>query len=438
MSFPRYPEYKDSGVAWLGEVPGHWEVKRIKNVALVNMGQSPSSEDCNQEGSGVPFLQGNADFGETYPLPRHYCAVANKNAQVDDILFSVRAPVGAINIADQVYGIGRGLCALTPKADTSQRYLFHSLQLAKEELFSVATGSTYEAVSVEQIGNARCLLPTPDEQSAIAAFLDRETGKIDALVSEQEKLIALLKEKRQAVISHAVTKGLNPAAPMKDSGIEWLGEVPEHWEVIPFKKGIDFQEGPGIMAADFHDEGIPLLRVSGVQARWAALEGCNYLDPEKVEKQWNHFRLVRGDLLISASASMGTVCEVDGQTVGAIPYTGLIRLRGKDSVMTRSFVRSLVISSLFSIQIDLLKAGSTIQHFGPTHLSQMKVICPSVIEQEEIAKFIDYETAKFDALVAEAEHAIELLKERRSALISAAVTGKIDVRGFVAEERAVA
>ena len=155
--------------------------------------------------------------------------------QQRDILFSVRAPVGAINVADQTYGIGRGLCAITPIDDNSKRYLFHGLDIVKCELFSVATGSTYDAVSVEQIGNARCVIPPPQEQSTIAAFLDRETAKIDALIAEQQRLIELLKEKRQAVISHAVTKGLNPNAPMKDSGIEWLGEVPEHWEVRPIK-----------------------------------------------------------------------------------------------------------------------------------------------------------------------------------------------------------
>ncbi|WP_411727048.1 restriction endonuclease subunit S, partial [Methyloglobulus sp.] len=209
MSFLRYGSYKESGVEWLGEMPEHWDVKRIKNVAKINMGQSPSSQDCNQDGEGIPFLQGNADFGDIYPSPRHFCLVSNKFAQVNDILFSVRAPVGAINVADQFYGIGRGLCAITPIADNSQRYLLHGLEIIKCELFSVATGSTYEAVSVEQIENAKCLLPPDSEQQSIAAFLDRETAKIDALIAEQQRLIELLKEKRQAVISHAVTKGLN-------------------------------------------------------------------------------------------------------------------------------------------------------------------------------------------------------------------------------------
>ena len=243
MSLPKYESYKDSGVEWLGEVPKHWEVKRVKNVANINMGQSPSSQDCNQDGNGTPFLQGNADFGETNPFPRHFCSVANKLSSTGDILFSVRAPVGAINISDQIYGIGRGLCAFTPNKFNFVKFFFFALEIVKSELFSVATGSTYEAVSVEQIANAIFIAPPIIEQNAIAQFLDQETAKIDNLIAEQQQLIKLLKEKRQAVISHAVTKGLNPDVPMKDSGIEWLGEVPEHWDIVPLKYLCKFSGG---------------------------------------------------------------------------------------------------------------------------------------------------------------------------------------------------
>jgi type I restriction enzyme, S subunit len=278
-------------------------------------------------------------------------------------------------------------------------------------------------------------LPPLGQQRTIAAFLDHETAKIDALITEQEKLIALLAEKRQATISHAVTRGLNPDAPMKDSGVAWLGEVPRHWEVKPLRYCVDYQEGPGILTEDFLDEGIPLLRVAGVQGHWATLDGCNYLDPNKVSKRWAHFRLSKGDLLISASASMGTVCEVGEEAEGAIPYTGLIRIRGQDGEMTKGFVRYLVVSRPFLIQIDLLKAGSTIQHYGPTHLSQMFTLRPPIEEQHEIAEYLDQKLDKLDALSAEAERGITVLKERRAALIAAAVTGQIDVRGWVQPER---
>jgi type I restriction enzyme, S subunit len=212
----------------------------------------------------------------------------------------------------------------------------------------------------------------------------------------------------------------------KDSGVEWLGEVPEQWKVVPFSLAIEYQEGPGIMTADFHDEGVPLLRISGVQQRWANLQGCNYLDPAKVKSKWSHFQLEHGDLLISASASVGTICEIGEEAVGAIPYTGLIRLKPRLGFSDKNFVRFIVGSFQFSTQIDLFKAGSTIQHFGPTHLSQMKVVLPPISKQTQIARFLDRETARIDALIAEQQRLIELLKEKRQAVISHAVTKGID------------
>jgi type I restriction enzyme S subunit len=267
-----------------------------------------------------------------------------------------------------------------------------------------------------------------DEQVAIADHLDLETARIDKLIARKTRFIELLAEKRQALNTQAVTKGLNPKRRMKDSSLEWLGKVPEHWSVVPFRIAAWYQEGPGIMAADFIEEGIPLLRVSCVQSQFASLEGCNYLDPEKVEKKWKHFRVDAGDLLISASATTGSISEVSNETVGAIPYTGIIRLK-PSRLIDKEYLKSFLASQPFREQINLFKVGSTIQHYGPTHLSQMKIILPPIPEQKEISKFIRVSTERIDALIAKTELSIALLREHRTALISAAVTGKIDLRG---------
>ncbi|MDF5068489.1 restriction endonuclease subunit S, partial [Vibrio parahaemolyticus] len=217
----------------------------MKNISYVNMGQSPNSEDCNDVGNGVPFLQGNAEFGRKTPSPKQFCEVAKKNAKPGDFLFSVRAPVGAVNIANQLYGIGRGLCAIRPSSDVINEYLWWVLQISKVQFDAISTGSTFEAVSAEQVNNFSLALPSRTEQKIIAAFLDYETARIDQLIAKQQQLIELLKEKRQAVISHAVTKGLNPNAPMKDSGVEWLGQVPEHWVVSALNHYVDTINGYG-------------------------------------------------------------------------------------------------------------------------------------------------------------------------------------------------
>jgi type I restriction enzyme S subunit len=284
-----YPDYRDSGVGWLGEIPSHWEITRLKFVAHIEMGQSPSSVDYNQNGIGLPFLQGNAEFSHRHPTPKYYCPTANKYAHIGDILLSVRAPVGAINIADQNYGIGRGLCAIRVAQQLLNRdYAWYLLPIVKTELDLEATGSTYDAVSADEVANLRWNLPSLPEQHAIAAFLDRETARIDALIDVKERLIALLEEKRAALISHVVTKGLDPDAPMKDSGIDWLGEIPAHWEVRRLKFLVSLvTSGSRDWAQYYSDEGALFLRIG--------TECVKHVERVRqvLRRRWMNYRLIK-------------------------------------------------------------------------------------------------------------------------------------------------
>lgn len=436
MSLPGYSQYKDSGVPWLGKVPKHWPVHETKRHFLrkkvINTGMACENRLALTMNGVVPRSLDDLDGLQSSDYEGYQLF------EKGDLAFKL---IDLQNIKTSRVGLvpERGIMSpayirLQPLGNTDSRFAYwYFMALYWNQVFNSLGGGVRQTLGPEELLTLEYPAPPLDEQTVIAAFLDRETAKIDALIAEQEKLLTLLAEKRQATISHAVTKGLNPDAPMKNSGVAWLGEVPAHWQLVPFKCCVDYQEGPGILAEDFRDGGVPLLRVAGIQEQWATLTGCNYLDPEKVTKKWQHFRLVRGDLLISASASMGTICEVGEEAEGAIPYTGIIRLRGKDGQMEKSFIRHLVVSSQFLTQIDLLKAGATIQHFGPTHLGQMFVVRPPEEEQRLIATFIDDVLAKLSTLTNEAIYAVQLLKERRSALISAAVTGKIDVRNIIPE-----
>jgi type I restriction enzyme S subunit len=204
--FRPYPKYKASGVEWLGEIPAHWEAERLKLVSFINMGQSPSSEIVNTSGEGLPFLQGNADFGTEHPTAQTFCPAPPKIAEFGDVLLSVRAPVGALNLADQKYGIGRGLCAIRPNIQILERTFCHYvLQIARHELDGLAKGSTYDAVSSSEVSCLLIPLPSIKEQRTLASFLDRETANIDALVAKIQEAIDRLKEYRTALISAAVT-----------------------------------------------------------------------------------------------------------------------------------------------------------------------------------------------------------------------------------------
>jgi len=201
-----YPKYKDSGVEWLGEVPEHWVVRRLKHATSLIMGQSPSSEDCSTEPIGLPFLQGCAEFGPNNPHPKQFCRVPAKVCPKEAILMSVRAPVGRLNLADQDYGIGRGLCGIVPNPRLLNRdYSYYVLNASSHSLNVVSTGSTYDAVSVGDIGAHEMLLPPLHEQTAIVEFLDEQTERIDAAITADRRVIELLKEFRTRLIADVVT-----------------------------------------------------------------------------------------------------------------------------------------------------------------------------------------------------------------------------------------
>ncbi|WP_036193166.1 restriction endonuclease subunit S [Marinobacter daepoensis] len=423
-----YVDYQASNVEWIGETPKHWWKSKLKFEAHINMGQSPSSDDCNQDGIGLPFLQGNAEFGRLYPIPKQYCAVAKKTSEKGEILFSVRAPVGAINLADQAYGIGRGLCSISPSGLTKD-FLWWAAIVFKTELVSVSTGSTFEAVSAEQVENLLLFRPPIDEQNAIAAFLNHETAKIDTLIEKQQQLIKLLKEKRQAVISHAVTKGLNPDAPIKDSGVEWLGEVPEHWSVVPLRH-ITPEVTVGIVvtpAKYYVDNGIPCFRSLNVKEN--SIEERDFVYISKASNSdLMKSQVFQGDILVVRSGQPGKAAVVLAKH-DSYNCIDLIIIRKSKKIIS-DFLCYQINSDVCKKQISSGSGGAIQQHFNVELAKGLYVTFPPLEEQMEISKYIMKQIQAFDSLVKKAEMSIDLMKERRSALISAAVTGKIDVRNW--------
>jgi len=432
-----YPTYKDSGVEWLGAIPEHWKVKKLKNVAFINL-------DTLNEDIQPDYLLTYIDIGnvtsdgsiletQEFQFKQAPSRARRKVKNGDTIISTVRTYLRAISLIKdppENLIVSTGFAVLSPRAEIDSRFLFRFVQSSEfvEKVVAHSEGVGYPAINPSKLACLPIWLPPLPEQQKIAQFLDQETSKIDNLITKKERLIKLLKEKRTALISHAVTKGLNPDVPMKDSGVEWLGEIPEHWEMVKFSHFIDFQEGPGIMADDFKDEGVPLLRITNLKPGYVDIEGCNYLAIDKVEQKWKHFRLLANDLLISCSASTGLVSIVDQKSANSIAYTGIIRLRPARNNIARDFIRVLVGSDFYFTQINQLKTGTTIQHYGPVHLKQIKIPIPPIPEQQKIAQFLDRETSKIDNLITKTRTSIDHLKEYRTALISAAVTGKIDVR----------
>lgn len=420
-SFRPYPEYRYCGVDWLVRIPRDWHVRRLKFVARINMGQSPPSQFYNDHGDGLPFLQGNADFGAEHPSPRIYCPEAPKTACMGDHLVSVRAPVGALNTADQEYGIGRGLCAVTPVPELiDSRFSRYVLQANCWELSLGATGSTYEAVAAEELANLTCILPMLDEQRAIAAFLDRETGKIDALVATKERLIELLREKRTALITRAVTKGLNPNVPMKDSGVGWLGEIPAHWPVVRNKvlfKEIDDRSEHG------DEELLSVSHITGVTPR-SEKEVFMFM----AESMVGYKRCQPNDVAVNTMwAYMGALGV--SPSVGIVsPSYNVYRFRSTD--LLPEYFDLICRTPAYVAQINQFSKGiwKSRLRLYPDAFFEMATPVPPIKEQKHIVEEIRQNEAAIAPFTECLSMSIDRLKELRTALISAAVTGKIDVR----------
>jgi len=432
MSLPRYSEYKDSGVEWLGEVPGHWGVKRLKRnlqlltektvrrehpVALENI-ESWSGRFVETEteflGEGVAFEPGDILFGKLRPyLAKAYLAETAGEA------------VGDFHV-------------MRPSKDVDGR--FAQYQILNRDFITIVDGSTFGAkmprASWDFLCNMELATPPKTEQQTIAAFLDRETGKIDALIAEQRRLVELLAEKRQAVISHAVSKGLSPNAKMKYSGIEWLGEVPEHWEMKKIKQ-VSSLKGrlgwQGLKAEEYRAEG-PFVVSSAHFDNFAIdWDVCPHVSTERYDLD-NNIQLCEGDvLLMKDGAALGKLAYLAYLPDRACLNSHLLLFRpflmNQRATYNPRFLFFLMRTDYFQEHINLHATGTTFLGISQEEIGNYRLVLPPLDEQVAIACYLDAETSKFDTLSVEANRAIELLKERRSALISAAVTGKLDVRG---------
>ncbi|SER90840.1 restriction endonuclease subunit S [Salisediminibacterium halotolerans] len=418
-----------------------WVKMKIKYLFRIQNGGTPKSDEISYwEPPEIPWLtpedlSDKKKYVNESKRQISYLGLSNSSANLisrNSVVMSTRAPIGNPKIVPFDYATNQGCKSLInkDKSRSSSEFLYYSL-VANEEIIKIrGRGTTFKELSNYDLNNFTLSFPTLNKQNRIVSFLNQKTTEIDELIADKERLIELLEEKRQAVITETVTKGLDPNVKMKDSGVEWIGEVPEHWEVNKFKKYVLIQEGPGIMAKDFRLNGIPLIRISGVKQARVSLKGCNYLDEETVLKKWDQFRLNVGDLLISASASVNIISEVTEEAAGSIPYTGLIRINTKSEYLKKDFIKYYIQSYVYKSQIELLKTGSTIQHYGPTHLRNFILVIPSIVEQEKIISLLDDKISSIHSSLTFIKSQISKLKEYRQSLIYEAVTGKIDVSDY--------
>jgi type I restriction enzyme S subunit len=448
MSFPRYERYKDSGVEWLGAVPEGWRLPKLKHFIRFYGGGTPSRDNLDYWNGDIPWVSPKdmkTEFIESAEESITETGLENSSSTIVQpgcVLIVVRSgilkhtiPVAINNVT---VTLNQDMKALVFDETSCLNSFFLRWVQGLNDLLLLAwakQGATVESIEHAYLAETVMPLPPLPEQHTIAAFLDRETGKIDELVAEQERLIALLKEKRQTVISHAVTKGLNPDAPMKDSGIEWLGEVPEGWDVLSLGRvTLDRCDGPfgsGLKSEHYTEAGVRVIRLQNIKT--GGFDGSDeaFIDEIYCAEHLIGHDVQCGDVLIAGLGddknSVGRACVAPIGIEPAIVKADCFRFRLDDDRCLSAFVATQLTAGS-TADAGVLSSGSTRSRIPLSVMSSRKIALPTLDEQSAIVAFLDTETAKIDALVGEARQAIGLLKERRSALISAAVTGKIDVR----------
>jgi type I restriction enzyme S subunit len=443
MKYQTYPAYKDSGVEWLGEVPEHWYGKSLNYMishTIDNRGRTPPIVDAGIPMCEVKQVAGNRFYTsndyEKFVTQESYSQFVRSEVKENDVLFvTVGATFGKTCLVPNSpdFFIAQNLVGFRCKDNVAPKFFMFLLLsgVFKEAISATNKSNTIDNVKVSDLVRTKLVIPTFEEQQKIAQFLDHETAKIDTLIEKQQRLIELLKEKRQAVISHAVTKGLNPNAPMKDSGVEWLGNVPEGWEVRTVAKSSNkITNGYVGQTKDILvDEGVPYIQATHIKRGKVNFDGAYF-----VRQNWSdaHSKsiLSKDDVLIvQTGAGTGDIGLVTEKEEGFNCHA-LIIVEPVKTIISGDFLSMVFQSQYGYSKLYSIRTGGMHPHLNCGEVQFVKLPIPPRDEQNEIINYIERNVTTFDLLINKQLDAIELMQERRTALISAAVTGKIDVRDW--------
>lgn len=433
-----YPDYKDSGVEWLGEIPRDWTVSKVKFIAPYQVGWTPPTKnDANFEGENL--WANISDLGEKviHRTAKQISDAAAAAASMEitptgSLMYSFKLSVGTVSFAGKDMYTNEAIASFLEGAKLPLSYLYYVLP---KFVIENASTNIYGAriLNQELISNAMILVPSNTEAIYIANFLDHETAKIDTLIEKQQQLMKLLKEKRQAVISRAVTKGLNLKTKMKDSGIEWLGEVPEHWEITPLKYLCKFSGG-GTPSKDnlsyWTDGDIPWVSPKDMKTFWLSDTQDKVTERAVMESSTN-FVESGALLMVVRSGILQRAIPIAINTVRVTLNQDMKALRFNER-MNVEYAANFIIGCESSLLLEWSKEGATVESIEHEYLSGGLFPVPPINEQIKINEAIKERMNAFQNLEAQAARGITLLQERRTALISAAVTGKIDVRNWKA------
>jgi type I restriction enzyme S subunit len=428
----RYETYKPSGIDWIGNVPKDWKILRIKNVASIVNGSTPSSSvEEYWDGDIIWATPGDfnkfdkiIDDSESKITEAGYKSCGTSLVPVGSVVITTRAPIGNVLIAGKELCTNQGCKTLVPNRIES-RFLYYIISISSIELNILGQGTTFLELSKESLGTFKLPLPEYEEQLSIAKYLDDQTQKIDRLIANKKAQAEKLKELRQIEINNAVTKGLNPNAEMKDSGIEWLGKIPKHWEVKRTKNICQIVNGstPSSSIESYWDGDIIWVTPGDFKNFEHTINDSDSKITAEGYKNCGTSLVPIGSVILTTRAPIGNVLIASKELCTNQGCKSLIPVR-----INSEFLYYYV--SISSIQLNVLGQGTTFLELSTGNLSTFKVPLPPKEEQEEIVKHLQKRTTAIDQLIKNIEVQIEKLQELRKIKIYEAVTGKIKVNAY--------
>ncbi len=439
--YPPYPQYSKRPIDWVDSLPSSWHHIKLRWGASIFAGGTPSkTNEAFWQNGTIPWLNsGSVNQGLIRDASSHITEAGLKSSSArwikrESLLVALAGQgktKGMVAQLDFDATCNQSMAAIVPFNTLQPRFLLWWLSNNYQNIRNMAGGDLRDGLNLKLLGDIECPLPSRIEQDQIAEFLDYETAKIDALIEKQQQLIALLKEKRQAVISHAVTKGLNPDATMRNSGVEWLGEIPSHWEVQRLKSLCKIQSGmPKGKPASATTVDMPMLRVANVQEGWLKLDDVHHIPVERAQVE--RYLLKADDVLMNEGGDRdklgrGTVWHNEVPNCIHQNHVFAIRPLTIEPEWLATVTRAAYAKFHF---YQVAKQSTNLASISSFNIKETPIVLPPIDERKAIIEYIDLMLEKTSATIELASQQNTLLQERRAALISAAVTGKIDVRDW--------
>ena len=431
----KYDSYKDSGIEWIGEIPSHWTLNKVKHNFSFKTGFTPPSgkTEYYENGTHVWINISDLQEKEVHDSVNKLTDKALEDYKPEivpkgSLLYSFKLSVGRVGFNTIDCYTNEAIFSIDPNGSANLNFFYYSLP---EQIIKNANENIYGAkiLNQELIKNAFLVAPPPEEQTAIAAYLDRKTAEIDELIADKKRLLELYEEEKTAIINQAVTKGINPDAPMKDSGIEWLGEIPEHWDTVNFNHYVFLRHGYQFRNFDFTSTGIKVIKITQLKASGELeVNDVSYISEDRLD-EFRDILIVEGDILMALTG--GTIGKIIRAPKIEEPLLQNYRVGNffpKNDLITKDFLFWVLSSDLILKQIFYDQRETGQPNIGKEDFGRMFFVLPSSTnEQDKIVEFIKSEINRIDAKKAKTKKLIDLLTEYRTALISEVVTGKIKV-----------